>query len=325
LSGPIAGTSGAIDEKGQMQSDTQTLELRPDIIEQLESKINELQTKLDEKTDEEYLTSLISQREILNKEKSKLTEYSTLITKLQKDLKKVDVKLSEVLEDIGYEESLEISKVPPNILELVYETIIEDAINHIKHNCGVHDTELVVNRTLEEIRFRTSGSELFKYENGKLKLRNLTKYINQKSISAKQIHTTFKELLSKLIENIPDYEPKNFKAMIKIKSQEYSLDQFAGISTQFKNFETNVNNLTQQIDKITNKLRDLEVVIEASSNEIGTFKHRLKNIEATVNSLSEPIDAESDNIDSDNNESEDNESEKDNSDQTSEDESKNEQ
>jgi septation ring formation regulator EzrA len=146
----------------------------------------------------------------------------------------------------------------------------------------VHDTEAVINQTLEEIRFRTSGSELFKYEGGKLKLRNLGKYINQKSISAKQIHTAFNELLSKLVEKIPDYEPKNFKAMIKIKSQEYSLDKVTGIYDNFKRIETEFKEVNKQIDKLKTDLKEQDDTNSMIMNEFKGFNSRITDIAKRV-------------------------------------------
>ena len=180
---------------------------------------------------------------------------------------------------------MDIGKVPPEILELVYETIIDDAIERINHDLGVHDTEVVITQTLEEIRFRTSGSELFKYESGKLKLKNLGKYITQKSISAKQIHTTFNELLSKLIERVPEYEPKNFKAMIKIKSQEFSLDRVTGISDQFKDIEKNITNFKSQMDNFNRSLIELENTKTMMLTEIKNFNLRVADIVKRVDDV----------------------------------------
>jgi hypothetical protein len=256
-----------------------------EIFERIENEIKDLKLKLDKKVDEEYVNELISQTQELSKINEKFTDFSKLIITTKKDLKKVDIKLTEVLEDIGYEESMDIGKVPPEILESVYETIIDDAIERIKHDLGVHDTEVVITQTLEEIRFRTSGSELFKYENGKLKLKNLGKYIDQKSISAKQIHTTFKELISKLTERVPDYEPKNFKAMIKIKSQEFSLDRVTGISDQFKGIEKNITNLQNQMDNFNKNLIELENTKTMMLTEIKNFNLRVVDIAKRVDGV----------------------------------------
>lgn len=249
-----------------------------EIFERLERELKELKNKMSEKADQENVKQLIAQNEELSNINTKFNEVTRLISMTQKELKKVDIKLSEVLEDIGYEESLEITKVPPEILELVYETIIEDVIEKINHDLGAHDTEVAINKTLEEIRFRTSGSELFKFDSGKLKIKNLSKYIRQKSISAKQIHTTFEELLSKLIENVPDYQAKNFAAMIKIKSQEFSLDRVMNISDQFKTIEKNISNLETQLNKLGNKFHESEDTKVMMMTEFRGFNTRVTEL-----------------------------------------------
>ncbi|MCK5560438.1 MAG: hypothetical protein KAJ51_07575 [Thermoplasmata archaeon] len=249
-----------------------------EIFERLERELKELKNKMNEKADQENVKQLIAQNEELSNINAKFSEVTKLISMTQKELKKVDIKLSEVLEDIGYEESLEITKVPPEILELVYETIIEDVIEKINHDLGAHDTEIAINKTLEEIRFRTSGSELFKFDSGKLKIKNLSKYIRQKSISAKQIHTTFEELLSKLIENVPDYQAKNFAAMIKIKSQELSLDRVMNIGDQFKTIEKNISNLETQLNKLGNNFHESEDTKVMMMTEFRGFNTRVTEL-----------------------------------------------
>ncbi len=256
-----------------------------EIYERLEDELKALKNKMSEKADEEYVKQLIAQNKELSSINEKFTEFTRLITTTQKELKKVDIKLSEVLEDIGYEESLDIGKVPPEILELVYDTIIEDVIERINHDIGVHDTEVAINKTLEEIRFRTSGSELFKFEDGQLKIKNLSKYIKQKSISAKQIHTTFEELLSKLIENVPDYQAKNFKAMTKIKSQEFSLDRVMNIGDQFKNIEKSINDQDSQLNKLGNNFRELEDTKAMMMSEFRGFNTRVTELAKRVDEL----------------------------------------
>jgi hypothetical protein len=253
-----------------------------ELFKKIEAELQELKMKIETKADEEYVIQIISQNEQLSKINEKFSEFKHMIVSSQKEFKRLEVKLNELLEDIGYEESLDIGKVPPDILELVYETIIDDVIKKIKHDLGAHDTDIVINQTLEEIRFRTSGSELFKYDGGKLKLRNLGKYIDQKSISAKQIHTTFNELLSKLVEKIPDYEPKNFKAMIKIKSQEYSLDKVTGIYDRFKEIENKFKCVEEEIKRLNKDIRDYNATNSMIMSEFKGFNLRVTDIAKRV-------------------------------------------
>jgi chromosome segregation ATPase len=114
------------------------------------------------------------------------------------------------------------------------------------------------------VRTRTSGSELFYFDGRTLKTRKLASAISAKLISAKQVQTTYDELLRKLLEYVPGYKAKNFRAMIKLKSQEYAVDK-----------------TTLSLEKL-NRIRD---DIENLKTIFGTISNRQNSIEIEINSL----------------------------------------
>jgi DNA repair exonuclease SbcCD ATPase subunit len=217
-----------------------------------------------------------------------------------REMKKLDEKNEEILEEIGFGESMNVSKIPPNILESVYETTIEDIVIEIRKNQGSHDAEEIINRTLEDIRTRTSGSELFYFDGRRLSTRNLAKAISGKLISAKQVQTTYDELLSKLLEYLPGYKAKNFRAMIKLKSQEYAVDKSTLLLERFNLLKEDINHIKNMVGSVSNRQNTIELEINniqkstIGLEEAGQIKEAIKEFtgklaefEAAMNKITE--------------------------------------
>ncbi|UCE73696.1 MAG: hypothetical protein JSV56_11820 [Methanomassiliicoccales archaeon] len=212
-----------------------------------------------------------------------------------KELKKLDEKTLEILEEIGFGESMNVAKIPPNILESVYETTIEDIVNEIRRNRGSHDAESIIKSTLEDIRTRTSGSELFYFDGRMMRTRNLAKAIQHKLISAKQVQTTYDELLSKLLEYIPGYKAKNFRAMIKLKSQEYAVDKTTLLLETFELLKEDINHLKNMVGSVSNRQNTIELEInnmlksKVEIEDIERIKALLEEISGRQNQFDEAL------------------------------------
>ncbi len=219
------------------------------------------------------------------------------VGRARKDIQDVDKKLHDVMGEIGFGESLDVSKIPPNILEGVYETTLEDVINTMRKNLGTHDTDQKVRDALEMMRSRTSGSELFQYDGKRINVRNLVPSIEQKLISAKQVHSTYTELLTKLVEHIPGYKPKNFRAMMKSKSLEFAIDKVTKLIHKTNKLETTVSNATQivssfssqfnnRVNEIREDMRSMEdQLMEKVDERLSVFDERMKTFEDSLTVL----------------------------------------
>lgn len=263
----------------KMEKGISTFELE-EITSELEAIESDLNTKVDfaalTKMSEDYGESIGQIKESitglnlkidnmvtsLEDSASKYGTYQSVV----KEIGKLDDKTTEILEEIGFGESLNVSKIPPNILESVYESTIEGAVNEIHRNYGSHDAENIITRTLEDIRTRTSGSELFYFDGRYLKTRNLTKAILNKLISAKQVQTTYDELLKKLLEYLPGYKAKNFRAMIKLKSQEYAVDKTTFLLDSIDTIKEHIDNLKNMVGSVSNRQNTIEVEINRISD-----------------------------------------------------------
>jgi uncharacterized coiled-coil DUF342 family protein len=212
-----------------------------------------------------------------------------------REMRKLDEKNEEILEEIGFGESMNVSKIPPKILESVYESTIEDIVNEIRKNRGTHDAESIINRTLEDIRTRTSGSELFFFDGRMLKTRNLANSIIHKLISARQVQTTYDELLMKLLEYLPGYKAKNFRAMIKLKSQEYAVDKTTMLLERFSQFNEDINHLQNMVGSVSNRQNTIELEINnitksmVGGQELETLTARMEEFSKKFDELNETL------------------------------------
>jgi len=267
----------------QYMSDLEIEKRINDSVGNIKGELAEIKERLGSKLDFESIKDLQDNKGLTNQLSKTLSGFNKELTRMHKDVERNDQKLTAILLDLGFEESLDINKVPNYILVLVYETILNDIIARIQHGLGNQDTEAAVNNTLEDIRTHTSGGELFKFEHNKIKIPELRQYLEKKTISPKQIHITFNSIIEKLLEYIPGYSPKNFKAMIKIMSHEYSLDTAAKLDQSFESLENRFSELEENVNKILKKKQDSDAGQSMINNE-------LKNMNLFITNLSKRID-----------------------------------
>jgi hypothetical protein len=315
LEGFSNGDEGELEGTIQMDLDELTTEL-----ENLESEIS---TKVDFgamkkmaddfgltiKSVEDNIHGLTNKIDSMNQELAESGRKYGTYQHIIREMKKLDEKNEEILEEIGFGESMNVSKIPPKILESVYETTIEDIVTEIRKNQGSHDAEAIVNRTLEDIRTRTSGSELFYFDGRMLKTRNLANSILHKLISAKQVQTTYDELLSKLLEYLPGYKAKNFRAMIKLKSQEYAVDKSTLLLERFNQLKEDINHLQNMVGSVSNRQNTIELEInnltksmvgaadlERFTKQMEEFSGKIGGFDETLSKLKEEQNAQSESL-----------------------------
>ncbi|MBI5000651.1 MAG: hypothetical protein HZB92_03870 [Euryarchaeota archaeon] len=187
---------------------------------------------------------------------------------MAKNVDKLDNRLDSVMDEIGYGEILDVSKIPPNILEIVYQTTLEDIVREMGKTRSAQEVGSIVEQTLEDVRRNTSGSELFEYNGRKLTTRGLAKTVEQGLISAKQVQTTYSELLTKLLERVPEYKPKNFQAMIKIKSQEYAVDMVTQFIGRMDRMERAIDNFSQMVAALSSQTASRYMQVKESADAL---------------------------------------------------------
>ncbi len=245
-------------------------------LEKLKSSVEELK-----KEDERVLSNFREFTDIItkkNEDMKKVVEKKVDETKmglLKKDISKMSRKMGSLMEETGFGEIIDVTKIPPNILEIVYDSTLKDISLALWREYGP-GAERIIMDTLEEIRLETSGSEMFHYDGRYIKTRDVAKNIRRGMISAKQLQDTYEALLHSLHEKVPSYKPKNFKAMIKLKSQEYTVDK--------------VTYLLERTEKIENTLSMIDGMVSTAIKGLSTQSERTGNIERAQAEMEKRLD-----------------------------------
>jgi hypothetical protein len=193
---------------------------------------------------EEQVSTLISDV----KEKVGRSELS----RLKKSIGRLEQKNVTIVEEVGLGEELDVGKMPPHIIEIVYQATLDDIVRTMYRELGPYDSEKNILNILEDIHKQTSGSELFFFDGEKLNTRNLADAIQRKLISAKQVHMTYVRLQDRLQETLPDYKVKNFRAMIRLKSQEFTIDRVLKLMDSLEVLNSQMDSLrTTLLDRMS--------------------------------------------------------------------------
>ncbi|MCX8174458.1 MAG: hypothetical protein N3F63_07650 [Thermoplasmata archaeon] len=230
------------------------------------------------------------------------TAFKDKFSNTAREIEKLNEKITMLVDEVGAGEGLNVGKIPPTILEIVYQSTLDDVVNAIFRHLGYAEAERRIAETLEEIRERTSGSELFRFDGKRIRARDVAKSIEKKLVSARQMQTTYDELLRKLLELVPGYKPKNFRAMIKLKSQEYSVDSTIHLTERVSELEKwmakmegllgeadqrevsvleSLNELTGRIEELRRMMSEGNAALRATLEE---YNARLANLEAEMES-----------------------------------------
>ncbi|HYS70839.1 MAG TPA: hypothetical protein VEM95_00280 [Thermoplasmata archaeon] len=247
-------------ERGEVQDTTDTTpsmsrdELAAELAE-LEGTVQTLNNLL-----ASFSARMLRNVDDLKDEMGRRVAYADL-QPIQKDLEKIRGKIDDIVDEVGYGEALDIAKVPPMILEAAYQAILDDLVSTLKHVRGAHDAEQHVLGSLEALRLKTSGSELFHYKPHRIHV-GVARPIEKGLVSARQVQMTFDELVRHLQEPIHSHSPKNFRALIKIKSQEYAVDKALSFATSWEKAGPQLATLQARVaqleSQVAGALRDVQ-------------------------------------------------------------------
>lgn len=214
--------------RDEVQSIKENVERTQEKLDDLGKWKDEVSAKLTALEDSakhvEHVPTLISQMDELGKHISKKAEVER-IQKIEKGIKDIFEDIEELGEEIGYGETMNISKIPSQVLEAAYQTILDDVVKELKKSFGAHEAEKIIVGVTDDLRQRTSGSELFRVRGSNIELEDVVMSIEKGLISNKQVQMTYEELVKKLAEHVPHYRPKNLRAMMRIKSLEFAVEK----------------------------------------------------------------------------------------------------
>lgn len=182
---------------------------------------------------------------------------------IRKELEKIDARIEDIVDEVGFGAALDLAKVPPAILEHAYQAILDDIVAALKKARGAHDADAHIVQSLEQLRLKTSGSELFHYRVHEHRIEvSVRKPLEKGLVSARQVQVTYVELQRHLLEPIHSYQPKNFRAFVKIKSEEFAVDRALHLGRDLERTIVETSTLRARLDRLETQvagaLRDVQ-------------------------------------------------------------------
>ena len=195
---------------------------------------------------------------------------------IRKDLERIRSRVDDVVDEVGYGETLDPAKVPPAILEHAYQAILDDIVAELKKTLGAHDSERHIEGSLEQLRLKTSGSELFHYRAQAHRIEvGVRRPLEKGLISARQVQITYEELRRHLLEPIHSHSPRNFRALVKLKSQEYAVDRALTLTLDVERASGRTQALQERLDR-------LEAQVAGALKDVQDFAANLRVTLANV-------------------------------------------
>jgi uncharacterized coiled-coil protein SlyX len=195
---------------------------------------------------------------------------------IRKDLDRITSRVDGVEDEVGSGETLDVAKVPPAILEHAYQAVLDGIVAELRKALGDHDAERHVEHSLEELRLRTSGSELFHYRAQERRIEvGVRKALEKGLASARQIQMTFEELQRNLLEPIHAHAPRNFRALVKLKSHEFAVDRALHLTRDVERTGAQARALQERLDR-------LEAHVAGALKDVQEFAADLRETLANV-------------------------------------------
>ena len=274
-------------------------EMRKDIENRIEKIMMDIESKNSLRGNEiealrKEIESLKNDIKNLEKSNADRDEAISLLRNYFLKYEKLHKRLKNIEEVIGIEEEINVNKIPPSILRLVYQYTLNDAISSLRKYVGASEAERIIKIVLQDVRTRTSGTELFKFSEGRIEAKDIERAIKKKLISPKQIHLTYLEIMNKIREYIPGYIPKNFASLLRTKGQEYAIETSTENRLRVEMIEHSFERLRNEMayqeniirEDLTEVKRMLEMDIRNTASEI---KGRIDEIENNVKGLNDEI------------------------------------
>ena len=274
-------TMGELDEfHKQLESQNESLSNSITVLkEELEGEVSGIRSDLGQLKSEQH--------EVLKRNVSVKSDLKTLTRRLRRVLKE-----AEALE----EESLDATKIPPDVLQLTYSTTLNDMLGHIVSEFGLNAAVILVSESMELVRSSSAGMDFFRFVDNKFIVDKLANAIEAKLVSSKQIHATYIELFQKLSLHVPNYEARDFRSFVETGSREYSVDMISSHTKELERIDDTIKAIDEVVGGVSTKVDELTTShdgsltkIEEVSDSVDTLSEKITNITKQLNNHTKNI------------------------------------
>lgn len=283
LSEKVAGNTS--EDRSRVIYDDAAFQLIHQKIAYFEDMLSEVQLKIEEG---------ISQNSgSLNALKDEISSFASNkeLTKLRREFDLLRKKLNRVVkdEDAFNGQSLNASKVPPDVLQITYSKTLNDLYRAILGIYGDSEAEAIVNSIRDNVRGFCAGVDFFRFEEGTFVVKDLSDAIQSRLVSTKQIHGTYIEIFKRMAEYAPNYESQDFRSFVETGSREYSVEKIAEHNRRLKDLECLVNKYLQELDNVSENMGFVAQLQNHQLDEIKAKSEDIVNIKGQISSLSHAV------------------------------------
>ncbi|WP_342305236.1 hypothetical protein [Methanolobus sp. ZRKC5] len=251
-----------------------------------EDRFTELQTRMDE--------SLNSNGNLLSSIEDDLQTRANEadLKRLQNDFNQFSKRLKRVVqaEDSVNAESLDATKVPPDVLEITYAKTLNDVYAAMLGIYGDSEAAEMVEDARDSVRQFSAGIDFFRFEDDSFVIRGLSEAISSKIVSVKQIHGTYIELFKILFQYVPNYNSQDFRSFVETGSREYTIKKVVfhegridKIISEIDTFRDEISNITENVSFIAELQNNQLEETASNSQELGEIREQMKSVAKAVN------------------------------------------
>ncbi|WP_319507290.1 hypothetical protein [uncultured Methanolobus sp.] len=251
-----------------------------------EKKFTDLQKRMDEVLDSNG--NLLSSIEKDLQTRADETE----LKQLKKDFDQFSKRLKRVVqaEDSVNAESLDATKVPPDVLEITYAKTLNDIYSAMLGVYGDREAAEMVEDARDSVRQFSAGIDFFRFEDDSFIIRGLSEAISSKIVSIKQIHGTYIELFKMLFQYVPNYNSQDFRSFVETGSREYTIEKVVShegyidkINSDIGLFRDELANITENVSFMAELQNNQLEETASNSQDLTEIKEQMKGIAKAVN------------------------------------------
>ena len=214
------------------------------------------------------------------------------LKRLKKDFDQFSKRLKRVVqaEDSVNAESLDATKVPPDVLEITYAKTLNDIYSAMLGVYGDREAAEMVENARDSVRQFSAGIDFFRFENESFIIRGLSEAISSKIVSIKQIHGTYIELFKMLFQYVPNYNSQDFRSFVETGSREYTIEKVVShegyidkINSDIDLFRDELANITENVSFMAELQNNQLEETASNSQDLTEVKEQMKSIAKAVN------------------------------------------
>ncbi|MBC7086590.1 MAG: hypothetical protein H5T43_09580 [Methanomethylovorans sp.] len=272
-------------EEKQVISDDAPILLIQQKLAELEDRFSKIQLRIDE-----VLLQSHDSLTALKEEISSLAPNREL-TKLRNEFDSLHKRLKRVArdEDALSSQSLNASKVPPDVLQITYSKTLNDLYQAMLSIYGDSEAEDIINSIRDNVRGFCAGVDFFRFEDGVFVVSDLSEALLSKLVSTKQMHSTYVEIFKRMAEYVPNYQSQDFRSFVETGSREYAIEKIAEHNHRLKDLESLVNKYLQELTNVSENMSFMAQLQNQQLEEIKTKSEEIINIENQISTLSHAV------------------------------------